>query len=556
MNKRLIIAVVCSLIAATGFSQGSFDEYFVAEKKYLQLPVKNGATKRNLEIWKDGVKVRFFDMELAEGEADWYAYLDISEWKGKKLEIRVDKLSKDAKAFRPIVQTDEDTNAVEAYTEPLRGQLHFSPKRGWTNDPNGLVYYQGQYHLFFQHNPYGRGWGNMTWGHAVSKDLLHWKEVGDAIHPDGFGPMFSGSAVVDSANTSGLGENGKAPLVMFFTGATCWCQGLAWTNDGLHFNKLDHAPVPRVNRDNRDPKVFWYEEGKHWVMLFWVPLDDDTHTQQFFKSDNLKDWTFMSMVKGGKGDDRYLFECPDFFELPVDGNSANKKWVLSAANTQYAIGSFDGTTFKPEQERLQGMWGRDYYAAQSINNEPNGRRIEIGWWRTHTDKGNSSFNQSMSLPMELKLLTTPEGIRMARVPVKELERLRGEKLVSSTKTLSDKSANPLAAVSSDLLEIQAVLEPGKAKELRLSLNGLDFVYDVAAGEISADGVKAKLPLINGKLQLSIYVDRTGVELFANNGLFYMPINKNLSVQKSSLQVVGGKLKGRVEVYRLNSIWKN
>lgn len=554
--KRLICGAAILLSAGAAMAQDSFAEYFIAEKKFLQLPVKNGAPKRNLEIWKDGVKLRFFDMELAEGQADWYAYLDISEWKGNKIELRVDKMAKEAKAFHPIVQTNEDTNAAELYKEALRGQIHFSPKRGWTNDPNGLVYYKGQYHLFFQHNPYGRGWGNMTWGHAVSKDLLHWTEIGDAIHPDGYGPMFSGTAVVDSNNTSGLGKPGDPAMVLFFTGATCWCQGMAWTNDGLQFNKLDYAPVPRVNKDNRDPKVFWYEPGQHWVMLFWVPTNDDTHTQQFFKSTNLKDWTPTSVVKGGKGDDRYLFECPDFFELPVDGNPANKKWVLSAANTQYAIGSFDGTSFRPEQERLQGQWGRDYYAAQTINNEPNGRRIEIGWWRTHTDKGDMTFNQSMSLPMELKLVTTSEGVRMARIPVKELELLRTGKKISAAKTLGDKTVNPLAELSEELMEIQAVVEPGKAKELRFNFNGLEFVYDVAAQEISADGVKAKLPLQKGQLQISAYVDRTGVELFANQGLFYMPINKNLSEKKNSIQVIGGKAKFRqLDVYGLKSIWE-
>lgn len=554
--QRLMGSAALLLAGGVALAQESFNQYFTPEKKFLQLPVKNGAPKRNLEIWKDGVLVRFFDMELAEGTPDWYAYLDISEWKGKPIELRVDKLAKNAQAFHPIRQSDLDSNAGTLYAEALRSQFHFSPKYGWTNDPNGLCYYKGQYHLFFQHNPYGRGWGNMTWGHAVSKDMVHWTEVGDALHPDGYGPMFSGSAVVDSANTSGLGKPGDPAMVLFFTGAKSWCQGLAWTNDGLHFNKLDRAAVPRINRDNRDPKVFWYAPGNHWVMLFWVEQEDGQHTQQFLRSGNLKDWTPISVVKGGKGDDRYLFECPDFFELPVDGNPANKKWVLSAANTMYAIGSFDGTTFTPEVERLPGMVGRDYYAAQTINNEPTGRRIEIGWWRTHTDKGNMTFNQSMSIPMELKLVTTPEGIRMVRIPVKELEVLRDRPLLTGARTLTDKSANPLQGVQQDLLEIQALLEPGKAREIRFTLNGLEMVYDVAAQEISADGVKAKLPLQKGKLPLTLYVDRTGVELFANNGLVFMPINKNLEGKELSVAVKGGKVRfQRLEVYALRSAWE-
>lgn len=557
-SMKIVQRILCSAALLTiGTVQAQeFNQYFTADKQYLQLPVKNGAPKKNLEIWKDGVMVRFFDMELAEGIPDWYAYLDISEWKGRKVELRVDKLAKEARAFHPLVQSDLDTNAGKPYTEALRGQFHFSPKRGWTNDPNGLVYYQGRYHLFFQHNPYGRGWGNMTWGHAVSKDLIHWNEMGDAIHPDGYGPMYSGSAVVDENNTSGLGKPGDPAMVMFFTGAKCWCQGLAWTNDGIHFSKLDRAAVPRVNRDNRDPKVFWYAPGKHWVMLFWVEQNDGQHTQQFLRSDNLKDWTPTSVLNGGKGDDRYLFECPDFFELPVDGNPANKKWVLSAANTMYAIGTFDGNRFTPEAERLQGQWGRDYYAPQTINNEPTGRRIEIGWWRTHTDKGSMTFNQSMSIPMELKLITTPEGVRMIRVPIKELETLRTKPLLTGARTIADHTANPLQGMQQDLLEWQVQAEPGKATELHFNINGLDIKYDVAAQEISADGVKAKLPLLKGKLQLTIYADRIGVEIFGNNGLVFVPINKNLEGKELSVSVKGGKAKfQQLDVYALKSAWE-
>ncbi|WEK35986.1 MAG: GH32 C-terminal domain-containing protein [Candidatus Pseudobacter hemicellulosilyticus] len=553
--QRFAYGIPLLLLSGAAAAQ-DFNQYFTSEKKFLQLPVKNGAPKRNLEIWKDGVLVRFFDMELAEGKPDWYAYLDISEWNGKKLELRVDKLDRNATAFRPIRQSDLDSNAGKVYAEALRGQIHFSPKRGWTNDPNGMVYYKGQYHLFFQHNPYGRGWGNMTWGHAVSKDMIHWTEVGDAIHPDGFGPMFSGTAVVDSNNTSGFGKDGQAPLVMFFTGARAWCQGLAWSNDGLHFNKLDYAPVPRIHRDNRDPKVFWYGPGKHWVMLFWVELDGGQHTQHFFTSDNLKDWTPASILKGGIGNDRYLFECPDLFELPVDGNPANKKWVISAATSMYAIGSFDGKTFTPEAERLLGQVGRDYYAAQSFNNEPNGRRIEIGWWRTHTDKGDMTFNQSMTIPQELALITTPEGIRMTRTPVKELEALRSKQLLSGTKTLTDKSENPLQGLPTELLELRTTVVPGKAKTVTFNLNGLDIVYDVAAQELSADGVKAKVPLLNGKLPLTIFVDRIGVEIFANNGLIYMPVNKNLDGKGSAIKVSGGKVKfENLSLYQLQSAWQ-
>lgn len=543
--------------AQNGGGEPNFNQVFKAADKWLMLPVKNGAPKKNVELWVDGVEERRFDIELADGTPDWLAYIDISEWKGKEIEIRVDKLSTSSTAFHPIKQSNEDTNAGTLYAEKLRGQFHFSPKRGWTNDPNGLVYYNGEYHLFFQHNPYGVNWGNMTWGHAVSKDLIHWQEVGDALHPDNSGPMFSGGAVVDSNNTSGLGEAGKAPMVMFYTAARAWGQFLAWSTDGRTFKKLGHAVVPRINKDNRDPKVIWYAPTKKWVMVFWVERDKGQHTMQFLTSPDLLHWTPTSIVKGGIGDDRYLFECPEFYELPVEGSPGEKKWVLTAANSQYAIGTFDGTTFTPEEERLQGQLGRDYYASQTISDEPKGRRIEIGWWRTHTNKEGMSFNQSMSIPMELKLVRTAKGIRLSRTPVKELESLRAATYPVSARKLKEGDANPLAKIQAGPVEIRTAIEPGKAKEVVLDIHGLAVTYDVAKQELVIDGVRAPAPLTKGRLDLIIYADRIGVEVFTADGLLFMPVNVNIDSENRSLglSVKGGSaaLKN-ITVYELKSIW--
>jgi sucrose-6-phosphate hydrolase SacC (GH32 family) len=533
--------------------------YFSAEKKYLVLPVKNGATKRNIELWVDGVNTRFFDMELAEDKPDWYAYLQIDQWKGKEIELRVDKVAIDSKVFSPVQQSDTDSNAGVLYKEKMRGQFHFSQKRGWTNDPNGMVYYNGQYHLFFQHNPYGRGWGNMTWGHAVSKDLIHWKELDDALHPDKFGPVFSGGAVVDENNTSGLGKDGKPAVVMFHTGARAWAQCLSWSTDGRNFQTLDHAVVPRINKDNRDPKVIWYEPTKKWVMVMWVERgDNEQHSMQFLTSPDLINWTKASVLYGGIGNDRYLFECPEFYELPVEGMNGIKKWVITGADTQYAIGSFDGTTFKPEAERLQEQHGRDFYAPQTFSNEPNGRRIEIGWWRTRTDSGDMTFNQSMSIPMEHKLVQTQEGIRLTRMPIKELEGLRIKTYNKGKITLKENSTNPLKDINIELAELRFEIEPGKAKEVTLEIRGIPVRYNVTSGELIVDGVKAPAPLLNGKLSLIIYTDRTGLEIFANNGLLFMPVNINLPENNRSLalSVKGGAAKiDNLSVYELKSIWE-
>lgn len=564
MKRRLMQVCLCMLLVQAVTAQTekkpetkSINTYFNAEKKYLVLPVKNKAPKRNVELWVDGVMTRFFDMELADATPDWFAYIDIEQWKGKKVEVRVDKVAVDSKVFSPVQQSDEDTNTDE-YHEKYRGQFHFSPKRGWTNDPNGMVYYNGEYHLFFQHNPYGTGWGNMTWGHAVSKDLVHWTEVGDALHPDQFGPVFSGSAVVDKNNTSGLGKDGKAPMVTFHTGARAWAQCLSWSLDGRHFTKLSsRAVVPRINKDNRDPKVIWHEPTKKWVMVFWVEREGGLHTMQFLTSPNLLDWTETSYVKGGTGDDRYLFECPEFYELPVEGTS-EKKWILTGANSQYAIGSFDGKTFTPEIERLQGQHGRDFYAAQTFNNEPNGRRIEMGWWRTNTAKEGMIFNQSQSIPLEHKLVQTPEGPRLTRMPVKELEMLRNKSYKIGKVSLKDNAANPLNNINAELVEMRMQIEPRKAQEVTLTVRGVPVVYDVAKQELKVDGVTAPAPLQNGKLDLIVFADRIGLEIFANRGLTFMPVNINLSPDNKELALTakgGAAVVANLTVYELKSIWK-
>lgn len=547
---------ICQLIMAQQ-NASSFSSYFKPEKKYLVLPVKNGAPKKNVEIWVDGVLSRYFDIELAESAPDWNAYLEIDQWKGKAVELRVDQLSSGTKVFSPIRQSDADSNS-NAYAESLRPQFHFSPKHGWTNDPNGMVFFNGEYHLFYQHNPYGRAWGNMTWGHAVSKDLVHWTHLDDAIYPDQGGTVFSGGAVVDSFNTSGLGSAGKPAMIAFHTGAKGWGQYMSWSLDGRSFTNFDRAVVPRINKENRDPKVIWHEPTKKWIMVIWVERgNNEQHSMQFLTSPDLKNWTATTTVMGGIGNDRYLFECPEFYELPIEGMAGTKKWVLTGANTEYAIGTFDGVTFKPEEERLQNQHGRDFYAPQTFSNEPSGRRIELGWWRTKTGMGTSCFEHSMSLPLEHKLVKTAEGIRLTRMPVKELEVLRGQLHKFKTFSVKENGADALKNLNVELAEIRFELDPGKAKEVAFNIRGLDVVFNVASQQLLVDGVKAPVTLINGKLKLLIYVDRTGLEIFVNDGLVFMPVNYNLAAGNKSLavSVKGGTAKiNNLEVYELKPIF--
>ena len=324
---------------------------FKVEHRYLNLPIKNGAPMRKVTLLVNGEVVVRNDIELANAAPDWWAPMDVSAWRGKTLTLQVDRLPEDSSALTSIEQSDSIKGSDDLYRERLRGQFHFSPKRGWNNDPNGLVFYNGEYHLFFQHNPYGWAWGNMHWGHAVSRDLVHWQELGDKLLPDDFGPMFSGSGVVDWNNTSGFGKNGKPPLVLFYTAAgdpTVQC--IAYSVDGRNFTKYAGNPiVKQITSGNRDPKVIWHEPTKKWVMVLYVELEKRKHTVHFFTSPNLRDWTLASITEGFPGSN-YLFECPDFFELPIDGDAAKKKWVLFGANGEYAIGTFDGKPSRPNTQ--------------------------------------------------------------------------------------------------------------------------------------------------------------------------------------------------------------
>jgi fructan beta-fructosidase len=558
---KIVITGILSLLLVTAWAQESrpFSKLFTAKNNYFLLPVKNGAPKKRVDIWLDGRIQRYIDIELAETSADWFAYLDISQWKGRELDLRVNLLKPGSSAFVVMLQSDTDTRDSNTYQEKYRGRFHFSPKRGWMNDPNGLVYYNGEYHLFFQHNPYGTEWGNMTWGHAVSKDLIHWQEVGEALHPDECGTMYSGSAIVDVNNTSGLGKDGKAPMLAFYTCDRSWTQGMAWTTDGRTFQKSPHTVVPRYTMGNRDPKVIWHEATKKWVMVFWAEdsADPAQHTIRFYTSPNLKDWTYVSSLKGGHGRDNFLFECPELYELPVEGDPTQKRWIICGASGMYAIGQFDGKVFTPETARLQAQHGRDFYAAQTFNNEPRSRRIEIGWWRTKTNVEGMTFNQSMSIPMEIRLVKTDSGLRMARFPVKELELLRTKTHNIGKKNISDKAPYDLSPLGLLECEMRLELQPGKASAVTFTIHGKNIVYNVAAQTLACDGVTAYAPLKNGKLPLVIYTDRIGFEIFTTDGLLFMPVNANLDMEQPiTISSTGGKtVINNLVAYELGSAWK-
>jgi fructan beta-fructosidase len=411
----------------------------------------------------------------------------------------------------------------QPYGEVFRPQFHFTPAKNWTNDPNGLVYDQGVYHLFFQHNPFGTEWGNMTWGHATSRDLVHWTEQAPAIRPDKLGTVFSGSAVVDAANTAGFRTGSKAPIVCIYTSAggtspesqgQPFTQSLAYSNDGgLTWTKYAKNPVlGHVAGSNRDPKVIWHEPTKRWVMALYLDGTD----YALFGSQDLKAWTKLSDVAmPGTG------ECPDFFELPWDGDRERRLWVFWGANGNYRLGRFDGTIFRPETDIIRSLWGANDYAAQTYSNIPgsDGRRIQISWMSGGKYPG-MPFNQQMSFPRELTLRSTPAGPRLAMRPVREIASIRRAKKVWRDLVLGADGAG-LALGEGELWDIEAELEPGDAQAVGLRVRGQEIVYDAQAGTLSCLGKTAPLGLANGRISLRVLVDRASIEIYAGGGLVTM-----------------------------------
>jgi fructan beta-fructosidase len=449
--------------------------------------------------------------------------------------------------------------AVAVYGEKHRPQFHFTPKINWTNDPNGLVFYKGEYHLFFQHNPSGIEWGNMTWGHAVSKDLVHWTQLDHAILPDKLGTIFSGSAVVDWENTSGFGTADAKAMVCIYTAAgehstsgekgVPYTQCLAYTTDGRKFTKYDKNPVlGHIAGSNRDPKVIWYAPEKKWVMALY--LDGDTFA--LFESKDLKSWTKLHDVKFPRHS-----ECPDFFPMPVDGNKDNLKWVFTAANGDYLIGSFDGKTFKPEGDAARADYGANYYAVQTFSDIPasDGRRIQIAWMSEARYPG-MPFNQQMSFPCEMKLRTFPEGPRICRLPVGEIKNLYGKNHTWKNQTLKP-DENPLKDVAGGLYDIQMQVDLAGAKNFGIKCRGAAVTCSAEKEKLTCLGKEAPIDLSNGEITLRILVDRTSLEIFANDGKVVMTSGFLPAPEMTGLELFadGGNPKIlSMTVHELKSAW--
>jgi len=446
------------------------------------------------------------------------------------------------------------------YHETYRPQFHFTARNNWHNDPNGLVFYRGEYHLFFQHNPSGINWGNMTWGHAVSRDLVHWEQLPNALEPDRLGTIFSGSAVVDWHNTAGFQRGREKTLVAIYTAAgdtspeskgQPFTQCVAYSNDrGRTWTKCERNPVlPHIIGGNRDPKVVWHAPTRKWIMALYK----DGNVYAFFASPDLKSWTHLhDLTVPGCG------ECPDFFEMPVEGDPRNQKWVFTAANGHYLVGAFDGQRFTPETGPHPADWGSNYYAVQTYSDIParDGRRIQIAWMSGGRYPG-MPFNQQMSFPCELKLRSFAEGLRLCRLPVREIARLHAQKKTWRAQTARP-GENLLAGVAGELFDLRAEIEPGEASGFGLRVRGEAVHYAAKDKQLTCLGKSAPLEPVANRLKLQILVDRTSLEVFAHDGRVamtscFLPKPGNRSLE---FYVEGGPVKViSLHVIEVRSAWR-
>ena len=530
---------------------GAQRKEFAVEKRYLNLPVKNRAPKRRMRMIVEDKVVREFEIELAEKTPDFWVFMDLTPFAGKKAIIEVEGLARGSRGLDLIGQGDEIRGAENLYREKLRPQFHFTSRRGGNNDSNGLIFHKGLWHLYYQHNPYGVQWGNMHWGHAVSEDLVHWRELPIAIYPRQFGDWaFSGSAVVDGNDTSGFAKDGAPAIVIAYT-STGRGECIACSNDGgMTFAEFEGNPV--VRHAGRDPKVIWYEPGEHWVMALY----DEAQGKRaiaFYTSRDLKSWEFASKIDG-------FFECPEIFELPVDGATGQRRWVLYAADGDYLVGSFDGRVFTPDAAAGTGKqrfsYGNCFYASQTYSDVPaeDGRRVQIAWGRVQMP--GMPFNQMMLFPVELTLRPTGQGVRMFARPVREIERLH-EKSCTWKGIEVTAGADPIGAIEGELLRVRATLRPAGATKCGFTIRGTEVSYDPAAGKLTCLDKSAPLSPVDGAIQLELLVDRTSIEIFANDGEVYMPMGIIPLESNKALRILaeGGPVKiESLEIHHLKSAW--
>jgi len=531
-------------------------------KNYLLLPVQENAEMSNVKVIADNAQLKTFNVRLASNHIDYYVPLDLGEFKNQKglmLDIHVNGNYRNDGGISTFgcwknMQFSDSYDLKNR--EQYRPTYHHTPAYGWMNDPNGMFYKDGVWNLYFQHNPYGSQWENMTWGHSTSTDLLHWKYEGDAILPDVIGTIFSGSAVVDKNNTAGFGEG--AVIALYTSAGENQTQSMAYSTDGgKTFTKYAGNPVITSNvPDFRDPHMFWNEDIKKWNMILAAGQQMNIYT-----SDNLKDWKYESSFGTGYGNHDGVWECPDLMKLKVRGTD-KEKWMLicninpggpfGGSATQYFVGDFDGHKFtcdsKPEVTKWMD-YGKDHYATVTFDNAPEGRHGALAWmsnWQYAAQVPTMQYRSGNSIPRDLGLFEHKGETYCSVVPSQEVTSARSKK---ATKTLSEACELVVnlkgdATITLSNAKNEKVVMSYDAKNEKFSMDRtqsgkIDFSDDFA--------VKTTAPTYGKMKRLRIFIDKSSIEAIDAEGKMAMT---NLVFPTKPYNKVTVKGKGKYVVYNL------
>ena len=523
------------------------------KENYMLLPVQDDAPEGKICIVRNNVQEgTFMNVRLARERVDSYVPFVLSAYKGQHISIDIQGVPENALCWKELKMSDsfDMTNK-----EKFRPVYHHTPAYGWMNDPNGMFYKDGVYHLYFQWNPYGSVWANMHWGHSTSTDLMHWNFEGSAIVPDAWGAIFSGSCVVDHNNTAGFG---KDAVIAFYTSAKAspWgdvqSQSMAYSLDnGKTFVKYEGNPIlTSSEKDFRDPKVFWYAPGKHWVMMLAVGQH-----MEIYSSVNLKEWKKESEFGAMQGAHGGVWECPDLVEIPVEG-TREKKWVLicnlnpggpfGGSAAQYFVGSFDGKKFvneSPTQTKWMD-WGKDNYATVTWNNAPDGRCIALGWmsnWQYANNVPTRQYRSANTLARDLTLYREGQELYLKSTPSSEVKKARGKKVsIPSFKVSEKHEMVNLFEDNQGAYEVEILIQNAGASKIAFcllndkgekvsmyyDLNRKQFVMDRSESgtvDFSKDfpAVTVAPANVDKELTLRLFVDRSSIEAFGEDGKFVM-----------------------------------
>ena len=533
------------------------------QKSYLLLPVQEKAEMCNIKVVKNNTQVKVLNVRLASNHIDYYVPLDLKQF-GKDAQLALDihvngtyRNDGELSGFTCWKNMQLSDTFDTANREKYRPVYHHTPAWGWMNDPNGMFYKDGVWHLYFQHNPYGSQWENMTWGHSTSTDLLHWTFQGDPVEADAWGTIFSGSAVVDHDNTSGFGKG--AVVAMYTSAGENQTQSIAYSNDnGQTFTKYAGNPVLTSNTpDYRDPHVFWNEDIKRWNMI----MAEGQH-MDIYSSADLKEWKLESQFGAEYGNHGGVWECPDLMKMKVRGTDQYKWMLLCNINpggpfggsaTQYFVGQFDGHKFTCESAPEVTKWmdyGKDHYATVTFDNAPDGRRVAMAWmsnWQYANQVPTMQFRSANSVPRDLDLYEYEGQTYCGVTPSPELAAARSKK---ATKTLTDAcemvvtlKGNATITLSNDKGEQVVMTYDEKSRTFamdRTKSGQKDFSDDFAALTVAP---------VHGKMsQLRLFIDRSSIEAFDADGKMAMT---NLVFPTKPYNKVLVKGKAKYVVYNLN-----